>query len=149
MARLRGVVAILGAVAAVLACGMPAASADVPSNDRPSSATVIPSVPFHATLDTTEATTDSLDVTLAARCGQPSVAASVWYSVVALDNKGLGVDVFSSRYSVNAIVITGKPRSSSTITCGSDIFSFATVANTRYYLLIFDSAPVDAHGGLL
>lgn len=55
----------------------PAAAAP-PTNDTFAGSVVIGAVPFSATVDTTEATTDAIDTQANAGCGAPATDASVW-----------------------------------------------------------------------
>lgn len=58
----------------------PAASAAPAPNDTVAGATAITTLPTTITQDTTDATTDDLDLTLNAGCGVPPTNASVWFS---------------------------------------------------------------------
>ena len=68
----------IAAVAFITAAGL-LYSGSVPTNDTVAGATPISALPFTATLDTTQATTDATDASLNANCGAPATEASVWY----------------------------------------------------------------------
>jgi hypothetical protein len=109
-----------------------------PSNDTYGGRTVIPSVPFSATLDTTEATTDPDDTAMNLACGAPATDASVWYEITPATDAALIVDVSASSYSAGVIVATGSPGSFSFVTCGPLLVGFQALASETYAILVFD-----------
>jgi hypothetical protein len=54
-----------------------------PGNDSYAGRTLIDSVPFAQSVDTTEATSDVDDAEAIAGCGAPTIEASVWYEIPA------------------------------------------------------------------
>ena len=126
----------VGLVALLSLALAPAAFAAAPSNDTYAGRITV-SDGYSATLDTTEATTDSDDTEMNSNCGAPATDASVWYEL-----KGTGdtysVDVSNSDYSAGVIVATGSPGSFSIVTCGPELVAFPTTAGTNYEILAFD-----------
>src|SRR6476469_9449519 len=90
----------IAAVAVVTAAGLlysaSTAWAAVPTNDTIAGATPISALPFTATLDTTQATTDADDASINANCGAPATEASVWYSYTASADGAVVIDVSQS-----------------------------------------------------
>jgi len=98
-------------VAASLALTTPALAAPAPPNDTYAGRTVIGSLPFTQTLDTTKASIDATDTEANANCGAPATEASVWYALTASSDGAVIVDVSASTYSAGVIVVTGSPGS--------------------------------------
>jgi hypothetical protein len=140
--------AIVGAVVIALLLVAPAAAAP-PANDTFAGAVTISALPFTATLDTTEATTDSDDANANANCGAPATEASVWYAFTPATAVTAAVDVSASSYSAGVIVVTGSPGSFSLVTCGPGIVTFSATPGVTYYLLAFDFTPGAPNGGTL
>src|ERR671913_1642919 len=133
----------------VVATAAPALAAP-PSNDTYAGRTIVASVPFTQTLDTTEATTDADDVELNAQCGAPATDASVWYQVTAQADGGLVVDVSESSFSAGAIVATGSPGNWTVVTCGPGAVGWTAVAGETYTILVFDDqGDGGGNGGVL
>ena len=138
----RRALAFIAAVALVLtAVGFvgTAAAASPPSNDRIGGATLVSSLPFTATVDTTAATTDAVDAQADQTCGAPHTNNSVWYKFV--PGKGvttLSVDTTGSNFSSGVLVATGKPGALTTRACGP-VSTIASVSPGKtYYILAFD-----------
>lgn len=127
-----GVVTMLG----VLAAGPAYAAA--PANDTFAGAVAIGSVPFTATQDTTEATTDADDTEANAVCGAPALDASVWYSITPATDQVLIADVSASSYSAGVLVVTGKPGSFQIETCGPGAVAFYALGGVTYSMLMID-----------
>lgn len=125
------------ALTTVVATAAPALAA-APSNDTYAGRTVVGSVPFTESLDTTQATTDADDAELNAGCGAPATDASVWYQLTAPADGGLVVDVSGSDYSAGVIVATGSPGSWTLVTCGPGAVSWSAAAGETYTILAFD-----------
>ena len=123
------------ALVALAAFATPALAA-APTNDTFANAKVV-SIGFSETLDTSQATTDSIDAQLNQNCGAPATDASVWY---AIDGTGGGVkvDASTSSYSAGVLVATGTPGDLTTIACGPQYTAFKAEAGTRYYVMVFD-----------
>jgi hypothetical protein len=135
---------LLGGLVATLILPGTAALAAVPTNDTIAGATAIGSIPFSATQDTTQATTDAQDAAVNASCGAPHTDASVWYSYAAASDTQLLVDVSQSNYSAGVIVATGSPGSLTEVTCGPGAIVFSAASGTTYYILAFDD-QTDGH----
>ncbi len=123
--------------------------AAVPGNDLYGGRTVIGSIPFSESVDTTEATTDADDAEANAQCGAPATEASTWYEITAAADGGLVVDVSSSTYAAGVIVATGSPGSLSVINCGPFAVAFGTSAGQTYAILVFDFEVGAGNGGTL
>jgi hypothetical protein len=133
----------------VVATAAPALAAP-PSNDTYAGRTVVGSVPFTQSVDTTEATTDADDVELNAQCGAPATDASVWYQVTAQADGGLVVDVSESSFSAGVIVATGSPGNWTVVTCGPGAVGWTAVAGETYTILVFDDqGDGGGNGGVL
>ena len=140
--------AIVGAVVVALLLVAPAAAAP-PANDTFAGAMTISALPFSATLDTTEATTDANDAEANTNCGAPATEASVWYALTPSTAETVEVDVSASNYSAGVIVVTGSPGSFSLVTCGPGAVAFSAASGVTYYLLAFDDTPGAPNGGTL
>ena len=143
----------IAAVAVVTAAGLlysgSTAWAAVPTNDTVAGATPISALPFAATLDTTQATTDAVDASLNANCGAPATEASVWYSYTAPADGAVVIDVSQSNYSAGIIVATGTPGSLVLDTCGPRTVADAVTAGETVYIMAFDDTPGSGNGGTL
>jgi hypothetical protein len=132
-----------------LAFAVPVLAA-APSNDTFGGATVIGSLPFTDTLDTSEATTDATDQEANQDCGAPATDASVWYQVTASSDDGIAVDVSQSSYSAGVIVVTGSPGSFTLAACGPGAVTFPTLTGETYSIVAFDDqTDRTANGGTL
>ena len=144
----RSLVAIVGILAIALLVVAPAAAAP-PANDTFAGAVTISALPFSATVDTTQATTDADDANANANCGAPATEASVWYAFTPDTAATVGVDVSASDYSAGVIVVTGSPGSFQLVTCGPGSVAFSATPGVTYYLLAFDDTPGPPNGGTL
>jgi hypothetical protein len=134
-------IAILVGLAVILNLSLIApVLAVVPTNDLYAGRTVIGSLPFSDSLDTTEATTDADDVEMNDPdiCGAPATDASVWYELTPASDGAIIVDVSPSTYSAGVIVATGSPGSFSFVTCGPGAVIFDALASQTYAILAFD-----------
>jgi Family of unknown function (DUF6299) len=114
-------------------------SAQPPSNDTFANATVISSVPFSETLDTTQATTDALDAEVLAACGVSiPVGATVWYAYTPPVDQLVSVSTVSSTYSTGVGVVTGAPGSFVAAACSFGSVSFFATAGQTYYIAVAD-----------
>jgi hypothetical protein len=127
-----GVITALGLLAAAPAYAAP------PANDTIAGAVTIGALPYSTTLDTSEATTDAVDVAANANCGAPATDASVWYSVMPTTDTTLLVDVSNSNYTAGVLVLAGEPGNLDIVTYGPGAVVFEAAAGTTYYLLIID-----------
>jgi len=123
---------------ALLVLTVSPAAAAAPSNDTFAGAQVIGALPFNATVDTTQATTDADDVAANTDCGAPATDASVWYAFTPATDGGRVVDVSGSDYSAGVIVVSGTQGSFTLETCGPGTVGFFGSAGVTYYLLLFD-----------
>jgi hypothetical protein len=121
---------LIGAPAAVLAAA--------PSNNTWTGRTVIGSLPFTDTVDTTEANVGGQDPLINADCGAPATDASVWYELTATSDANLTVDVTKSDYSAGVIVATGSPNNWSVVICGPGLVIFPATTGVTYTILAFD-----------
>ena len=121
----------------LLGLSAPAVFAAAPSNDTFANATVVSSLPYSESVDTTQATTDANDAQLNANCGAPATDASVWYAVQGNDSTVL-VDVSQSNYSAGVLVGTGTAGNLNIVTCGPGAVAFFAAAGTTYYVLAID-----------
>jgi hypothetical protein len=121
---------LLGGPAAVLAAA--------PTNNTWTGRTVIGSLPFTDTVDTTEANVGAQDPLINADCGAPATDASVWYELTATSDANLTVDVSKSDYSAGVIVATGSPNNWAIVTCGPGLVIFPASTGVTYTILAFD-----------
>lgn len=143
-----GAAAIAAVTGLVLSAG--AALAAAPSNDLGSNPVVITALPYSATIDTSQATTDADDVQANLDCGAPATAASVWYSYTATEDGLLVADVSGSNYSAGVIVGEGAPGALTLISCGPGGTGFAVTAGHTYSILAFDDqTDGSGNGGTL
>jgi hypothetical protein len=91
------------AAATTLSLGERPAAAAPPPNDAIASATVIGALPFHASVDTTEATSESGDPVYAGR------GATVWYSFTPRESVRVLLDTAGSDYDTTLFVFKGPP----------------------------------------
>ena len=147
--RVRIVALIVGAIMAV---PLASASAAPPSNDTVAGATVVDSLPFSDTVDTTQATTDDHDASLAPLCGvDPTLtfSNSVWYAYTPSTDQTVSLDTGGSSYGVAGAIVTGTPGAFQPVP-GGCFFGFTTVgltANTTYYIALLES-PAGSGGTL-
>jgi hypothetical protein len=136
--------ALVGVAILMATIAAPAAAA-APSNDDPGTATVISSIPYQDTIDTTEATNGPDD---AIGCGGPDVTASVWYRYLATDDATLAISVEQSDYLAGINVLVGSPGSFEVLDCFLGGGRVAVSQGTEYWLLV---TPPDAEspGGTL
>lgn len=136
--------AVLAAVTSVAIGGAPALAAP-PSNDTYAGAQTIAALPFVASLDTTEATTDADDVEINNQCGAPATDASVWYRFTAAEDAYLLADLSGSDYSAGVAVATGAPGSFAVVNCSQGGAAWGAMAGETYSLLVFDD-QLDGEG---
>jgi hypothetical protein len=119
-----------------LGLGAPVLAA-APTNDTYATRHVIDALPFSDSLDTSEATTDSLDGE-ANTCGAPFTDASVWYQLVPDANTPIIIDSQGSDYAVGIIVLTGSPGSFTLEACGPTSVIVGAHAGVPLTILVFD-----------
>jgi hypothetical protein len=146
--RISLVVALGCAAAAVGPVGSAVAAS--PSNDTFAGATVISSVPYSVTEDTTGATLDAADTAAGNACGIGALqfSASVWFAYTPTSDQTLSLGTSGSSYPVGVAVLTGSPASFSATSCSFGSAQFQVNAGTTYY---FDLAEQGANlnGGTL
>jgi hypothetical protein len=135
--------------AALLSAFPAAAAAAPPANDLFAGATAV-TLPYEATIDTTEATTDADDTAAKGDCVDvEATEASVWFDVTATQTGRLEVDLTGTDYPVGMIVVTGAPGSFQRVACAPFETSFQAVAGETYHLLVFDTSAGGSNGGTL
>jgi hypothetical protein len=113
----------------------------VPANDKIGHAAVVSAFPYHATLDTTGATTDAVDTQANQTCGAPATGNSVWYKFTPGPNDAnVFVDASLSDYSTGVAVEKGTPGALTTVTCGPFFVTAKLTPGTTYYIVIVDFA---------
>lgn len=112
--------------------------AAAPSNDTYAGRETIPALPFSATIDTTEATTDADDAEWNSYCGSPGTDASVWYEFTATEAGWLELNL-TSDFSEGAIILTGEPGSFVPLECYPySPVAFPVFAGATYLIVTFD-----------
>lgn len=110
------------------------ALAAAPSNDDAGSPTVIASLPFVDTLDTTEATADPSDPDC---FGSGPLNASVWYAfTTGADPITLLADTAGSDYGTTITVMAGSPTGDGIVACGFDGAQLPAEPSTTYYFMV-------------
>jgi hypothetical protein len=126
-------------VAVVLGLAAQPAWAQAPPNDTFGQATVISSLPFSQTLDTSEATTDTTDAEALAACGlSVPLAATVWYEYTPSVDQSLAIFTTGSSYNVGLAALTGSPGSLSAVTCFPFQGTFSVTAGRTYHFGVGD-----------
>lgn len=117
-----------------------------PDNDLRSQAVSV-GVGFNASLDTSEATTDSDDTYLngVSGCNFPATDASVWYQFVGT-GETVRIEVFQSNYSASILIADRY----SIFGCGIGGMDFVTLPGETYYMLVLDDQrDGGGNGGVL
>jgi hypothetical protein len=148
LARTGQVLGILTATATMAVVAAVPASAAVPSNDTIGGATVVTTLPFSETIDTSEATTDAEDAAINVPCGAPATNGSVWYQVTAGDSAATLVDLAGTDFDAGVIVATGTPGALELVACGPFGVAFESTPGQTYYVMAFSFNP-DVVGGQL
>jgi hypothetical protein len=150
MARLRTMAATAVAVAASTVVASPA-SAQPPPNDSIGGATVISALPFTDEVDTTEATTDTVELAAAQPCvdfGAPAIEKAVWYTGTSQTGGQVIVDVTASDYSAGIAVYAGPPSAATFLTCAPGVVRGAVTPGQTVYLMVFGD-EIGSPGGVL
>jgi hypothetical protein len=137
----------VGALIAAFVLPGSVAQAAAPSNDTIGGATVIGSIPYSTTEDTTGATTDAVDTQANTDCGAPATDASVWFKHTATSDTDLVADVSGSDYSAGVLIATGTPGNLSLESCGPGFAPFHETNGTTYYILAFDDQGDEGGNG--
>jgi Family of unknown function (DUF6299) len=136
-------VAGLAATSVLVVAAAPAAAA-APTNDTIAGATVITSLPFLDSVDTTEATTDADELAAAQPClalGAPAIERAVWYTGTVQADTALAVDVTASNYSAGIAAFAGPPSPDTFLTCSPGTLSGPVSAGQTVHLMVFAFVP--------
>jgi len=117
-----------------------------PANDTFGNAIAITSLPFSASLDTREATTDAVDEEANADCGAPATAASVWYTYTPTADGAILLDLTGTSYSGGFLVATGGPGGFNLVDCGPVTIAVPVEAGVTYNIMVLDDDD-SANGG--
>ena len=130
---MKRIAALISAVALFsLAFAGPTLAA-APSNDDAGSPTVIASLPFADSLDTSEATSDPSDPD----CFGSGSSASVWYAfTTGADPVTLLADTSGSDYETAITVMAGSPTGDGIVACGFGGAQFPAEPTTTYYFMV-------------
>jgi len=124
--------AIILALILVLLLVVPVASAAPPLNDSFGGATII-SLPYNATLDTSEATADASDPVF---CTSPQEA-TVWFALTPADRLLITINASFDNGSTPAIiVVTGAPGAFNNVACSWPSVQFAAAIGQTYYIMV-------------
>ncbi len=138
--KLRALV-LLGAVSAMIGVAPMArpAVAVAPSNDDVANATEITQLPFSDTVDTTDATTNGDELTLAQYCGSPVVEHAVWYKATIGDSAGGSVRFATEGFATRVLVLVGEPGALSPVACTYQSVSGTLPGGpgTEVYIMVF------------
>jgi hypothetical protein len=105
------------------------------TNDDFDAATVIPSLPFHDSIDTSQATNSGEDPQ---PCWYAQRYATVWYSFTPSANEGITTDTSGSDYNVSVDVFTGSRYSLNPVasSCTSGNVAFQASAGVTYFFMV-------------
>jgi hypothetical protein len=140
--------ALLIASVALVSLGLAApVLAAAPGNDTYATRASIGSLPFSASVDTTEGTTDADDVEANANCYSPATDASVWYELAPAADTQIAVSAYASDYAAGVIVVSGSPGSFVLEGCGVAV-NLPLTGGVTYAILVFDYDGVGNGGNL-
>ena len=115
-----------------------------PANDEPSGATVIGTLPFRTTQDTTMATTSAVDPVHSCSTGGRD-SNTVWFRWVATFTGRLRVDTFGSNYDTVLAAYTGSTSPGQELACNDDTggtfqsrIEFAVTSGQSYLIQVSD-----------
>jgi hypothetical protein len=136
-----------------MALAGPASASAPPANDTSAGATVIGSIPYSTTEDTTGATADPIDVQVGAACGlapspSPAPDFSVWFNYTPTVDQTIQVDTSGSNYTTATGVVTGSPGSFHQAACFAGQGTFSVTAGQTYHMLIVDLGTAPTGGTL-
>ena len=157
--RLRTGVLVTLAAGAIALGSLPSAAgaATNPPNDQPQNATVISSLPFSQTLNTSAAVTDDVERKAMATCSFPgsAVRKGVWYRFTPAKDMAVRFSAEGSSYSASVAVFTGFAPNFQPVIGPEQPFCFAGPSllvnlkgGTRYSILAFDGVAGSAGGTL-
>ncbi len=147
----------LGIAVASMLLGMalagPASALAPPANDTFAGATVIGSLPYSTTEDSTGATADPIDAQVGAACGlapspSPAPDFSVWFNYIPTVDQTIQVDTSGSNYMTATGVVTGSPGSFQQAACFAGQGTFSVTAGQTYHMLIVDLGTAPTGGTL-
>jgi PKD repeat protein len=146
MRRLVGLVVATAVGLALLVVAAPAALAQ-PGNDAFANATVIDTVPFSTTEDTSEATSDPTDPSGCSNNG------SVWFAYTPSSGTTVVADTFGSSYDTVLSAWTGTPGALDLLACNDDFnglqsrITFPATGGTTYYFMVGFCCGTGGNGG--
>jgi hypothetical protein len=109
----------------------PALAAPLATNDDIGNATVIGSIPFTDTVDTSAATTAPDEPASCFTAGS-----TVWYSFTATADTALQANTFGSTFYATLDVYSGTPGALTLIACSDVEVSFTAIAGETYYVMV-------------
>jgi hypothetical protein len=159
MRAIRWMVAFVaaGLMGLVALPALTAEAATKPPNDLPAGAKTIGALPYNDTLNTTNATTDQLEVSLNDQCGAPAVQKGVWYKTTVPSQKANGGTAYrvsgeGSSYSVGLMVVVKDNGNWVVLNCGPFVLigdiAMQRPAGSTVFILAFDYTP-GSQGGTL
>ncbi|HET8660191.1 MAG TPA: hypothetical protein VFM55_14475 [Micromonosporaceae bacterium] len=116
-------------VGAGLGAGASPAYAAVPSNDEPTAATLISSLPSTVTQDTTAAS-----YTTYGGCTSADAGANVWFALTVTEPVRLEVDTSSSDYNTGLNLFRGTPSGETWLACSERSLRFDAGPGATYYV---------------
>src|SRR3989304_6294082 len=132
--------------------GVTTVLADPPANDDISSATLVSTLPFNDTNNTSQATPASDDPFPTCHASRE---ASVWYTYIPAENQHVKATTTGSDYATVLAVFTGSPGSLNEIACSyyNRTVRFQAQAGTTYYFMVSSAGeypyPPGISGGQL
>jgi len=155
MSRLRllitaGAFGLVGFLAVPMAT---AGAAAKPVNDLPGGAKVIGPLPYNDTSNTSNATTDRLEVDLNQQCGAPAVRKGVWYkATVGPAGTVVRASAEGSSYSVGLMAVIRRGTGWQVLNCAPYVLigdvAMSVPPGTTVYILAFDDTA-GSQGGTL
>ncbi len=140
--HLRRALAAIGVGTLIAVAPVAPASAEPPTNDDMSGATVF-TLPYRDGQVTVEATTSAEESAFAGLCGSP-VERGVWFTTTATESTSLVVDALDSTYGAGVLVASGHPGSLVPLACSSQGFlpEVPVSAGQAIYILVFDNDDI-------
>jgi hypothetical protein len=136
----RRLLTIIVTITMILVLSPATTSAAPPSNDDFAGRTIIPSLPFTDTIDTTDATADPTDPV---GCGGPNIP-TVWYEYTAETSMRVFATTVGSDHDAGINVFVGDPADPASlrlVNCGLPSLVFYGVPGETYYLMVTPPGP--------